>query len=403
MSDDTTLLRRYVDEPAEAAFTALVRRHLDLVHAVALRRFCNDTWQAEEMAQTVFSQLAREADPLSRRGMIAAWLYAATLRTAAPNPAAAGPVLPSSPGTGGVERAAVAGESRWDAACDEALDELPEADRTALLLHFFQQRGLPEVGVALNLSDEAARLCVERAVDKLRAVLTRRGNRMGPTALRTLLVSQAAAAAPSGLAERISRRAVAAVLVTGTGEAEEPSFLASLAGMINSGAVLGAAAALTITALLAWGYRTNGKLEAEIQRLRADGQTLAALRRDNRRLAGLVTEAEELRREVADLSVLRAAAFPAGPRPPAASVVLTVTGGRGLRWGQEEVPLEEFIKRIQDFRRRHPAPETLVVVRGVEATFPAIAYVLDEVRKAGITRTVVEGDTRPDDDAGGWF
>jgi DNA-directed RNA polymerase specialized sigma24 family protein/biopolymer transport protein ExbD len=403
MNADAALLRRYLDERSESAFAALVHRHLGLVYAVALRRCPDDPRRAAAIAQEVFSQLAREAGPLSRRGLIAAWLHGTTLRTAAGFPPAGAAIPPPNAAATTAGETPADRDGRWDSACDEALDELPEADRAALLIHLFQQRGLPELGAELNLSVEAARICVGRALDKLRAVLTRRGNRMGPTALRDLLARQAPAAAPAGLVERIAGAAVAGARVAGEAGGERPSFFASLAGMINSGAALGAAAAIIITAVLAWGYRTNVKLEAEINRLRGESQVIAARQRENRRLALLVAEAAELRREVAELPALRAAMVPAGPQPPAGSVVLTVTAQGTLRWEQDDISPGEFIHRIQDFRRRHPAPDTMVVVRGTGAPLSAVAWVLDGIRRAQITTAVVEGDTRPDEGRSSWF
>ena len=52
---------------------------------------------------------------------------------------------------------------------DEALDELGRTDRDALVLRFFDQRSLAEVGHALGSNEEAARKRVARALEKLRA------------------------------------------------------------------------------------------------------------------------------------------------------------------------------------------------------------------------------------------
>lgn len=60
MTDDQTLLRRFAEKQDEGAFTELVNRHLGMVHGICQRR-TGDSQLAEELAQNVFSSLARKA------------------------------------------------------------------------------------------------------------------------------------------------------------------------------------------------------------------------------------------------------------------------------------------------------------------------------------------------------
>src|SRR5580692_4660613 len=78
MNDDATLLRRYAEDRSEAAFTELVKRHLDLVYSAALRRTGGDPHRAADVAQQVFGALARDARRLSRHSVLQAWLHTAT-------------------------------------------------------------------------------------------------------------------------------------------------------------------------------------------------------------------------------------------------------------------------------------------------------------------------------------
>ncbi len=71
---DAALLRRWADEKSEAAFTALVGRHLDLVYAAALRRLGGDAHAAADVAQQVFTTLARDASRLAQHTVLTAWL-----------------------------------------------------------------------------------------------------------------------------------------------------------------------------------------------------------------------------------------------------------------------------------------------------------------------------------------
>jgi hypothetical protein len=50
-TDDIELLRQYAEEQSEAAFTALVKRHLNLVYSAA-RRSVDNVEQAEEITRS---------------------------------------------------------------------------------------------------------------------------------------------------------------------------------------------------------------------------------------------------------------------------------------------------------------------------------------------------------------
>ena len=67
MNDDASLLHRYADEDAQDAFAELVRRHLGLVYHAALRQTGGDPHRAQEVAQIVFTDLARKASDLAHR------------------------------------------------------------------------------------------------------------------------------------------------------------------------------------------------------------------------------------------------------------------------------------------------------------------------------------------------
>src|SRR5204863_6073916 len=75
------LLARYTRQNAEDAFAEIVRRHIDLVHSAALRQV-RAPQLAEEVAQSTFIKLARQAPQLAPDTILTAWLYQVTRREA---------------------------------------------------------------------------------------------------------------------------------------------------------------------------------------------------------------------------------------------------------------------------------------------------------------------------------
>jgi DNA-directed RNA polymerase specialized sigma24 family protein len=78
MTDEAKLLRRYAEEKSEAAFAELVRRRIDFVYAVALRKVGGDAHLAEDVAQQVFVDLARKAAKLAHHAVLSGWLFTST-------------------------------------------------------------------------------------------------------------------------------------------------------------------------------------------------------------------------------------------------------------------------------------------------------------------------------------
>src|ERR1035437_5562021 len=75
MMSDSELLARFARSRSEDAFAELVRRHVNLVYSAALRQVGGDGHLAQDVAQTVFSDLARKAPALARRATLTGWLY----------------------------------------------------------------------------------------------------------------------------------------------------------------------------------------------------------------------------------------------------------------------------------------------------------------------------------------
>ena len=75
------LLRHYREHASENAFSELVRRFGDLVYSVAKRRV-QEAAVAEEVAQIVFTRLAKSAPNFSSDAELVAWLHRTTLHVA---------------------------------------------------------------------------------------------------------------------------------------------------------------------------------------------------------------------------------------------------------------------------------------------------------------------------------
>jgi biopolymer transport protein ExbD len=82
------------------------------------------------------------------------------------------------------------------------------------------------------------------------------------------------------------------------------------------------------------------------------------------------------------------------PRDPKDSVTITVTAEGTLAWDKDPITLDEFLTRLQSYRQAM-GPDARVLINGdQEAYFTQARYVLDEVRKAGISRVLIETRVR---------
>ena len=230
MIGDNQLIRQYAAERSEPAFAELVRRHLKMVYAAALRQVHGDAHLAEDVAQSVFSDLARKAGKFQPNHSIAGWLHAST-RFAAANAVRAEARRRTR------EQAVVSmnainsnANADWNELrpmIDEALEELGGADREAIVLRYFEAYEFSLVGAALGVSENAARMRVDRALEKLRTALQKRGMAATGAALAVALAESSAAAVPAQLAAGITSAALAQAGTTSLSSA--PSILKIIA------------------------------------------------------------------------------------------------------------------------------------------------------------------------------
>ena len=175
-NDDLTLLREYARRNSEAAFAALVSRHVNLVYSVALRSV-RDPHLAGEITQAVFIILARKADSLGDKTILPGWLCR-TARYASANALTIQrrrqhreqeAFMQSQ--LEDLSRQSEATAETWNQIApllDGAMEQLGQKDHDALVLRFFENKTFAEVGAALDASEDAAKMRVNRALEKLR-------------------------------------------------------------------------------------------------------------------------------------------------------------------------------------------------------------------------------------------
>lgn len=222
--DDSQLLRAYVEERSQGAFAELVNRYLPLVYRSALRQLSYDRHRAEDVTQVVFIALAQKAAALSRHTHLTRWLYTTTRHTVCRTLRGENrrrrreqeiSTMPTPPQDSTPE----ADWQQLGPVLDEALRSLGSLDRDAILLRYFSNRSFAQVGAALEMREDAARMRVARALEKLRTRLSRQGVATTAAGLLAMFAEETALGAPASLTKTIlvaAQAAPATVAVTTT-------------------------------------------------------------------------------------------------------------------------------------------------------------------------------------------
>jgi len=323
MTSDLDLLGRYARQNSQDAFAEIVRRHLNLVYFAA-RRQVRSPQLAEEIAQSVFADLARGAGKLRPDTILTAWLYAVTRRTAID-------AIRKESRRQLREQIAVemtnmnATSADWtqiEPLLDDAMAALDETDRSAILLRYFENKNLREVGEALGASEDAAQKRVSRAVERLREFFSKRNVTIGASGLAVLISANAVQSAPIGLAATILTATLATTQTIGM-------------TMIHKILITGLAAAAVGTGIYAFHLQSQigllqqqqallGQQIEKLSRERDEATNqLATLRQENGQLHANETELLKLRGEVTRLQrpqnvqprTAQAASINANPEP----------------------------------------------------------------------------------------
>ena len=320
MSDsDLKLIESYSRHHSEEAFAELVRRHVALVHSAAIRQV-RSPQLAEEVVQSTFIKLARLAPQLAPDTILTAWLYQVTRREAIDVVRREARRQLREQVTTRLN-ATHSASTEWtdvELLLDEAMSDLDETDRAAILLRYFDNKSLREVGQTLGTSDDAAQKRVSRAVERLRDFFIKRGVSVGAGGLVAAISANAVQAAPTGMVIAISAAAAlsgSALITTATTTIQTVAMTA-----------LQKTATAVSLALLAGVsiYKAHqvSVLQAQIQTLKTRetpipeesklptgggiqiGRDLASLREENERLTRNSAELLKLRGEVGALRKL---------------------------------------------------------------------------------------------------
>jgi RNA polymerase sigma factor (sigma-70 family) len=320
---DSQLLRAYAEHRSEPAFAELVRRYVDFVYSAAQRMVCN-SHLAEDVAQSVFVALAKNAAQLTHRPVLSGWLHRTAQNIAAQTvrsevrrrareqeAAAMNALLATEP------------DALWANIAphlDAALGELSEPDRDALLLRYFERKSAREMAQTLGTSEEAAQKRVSRAVERLREFFAKRGVTVGASGLVVVISANAVQAAPVGLAVTISTAAALAgttIATTATATTIKTIAMTTLQKTLVTAVITAAVGTgiyqarqvSTLRSQIQSLQQQQAPLAEQIQQLTRDysdaTNRLAALNDDNERLNRNPGELLKLREEVTRLRHLQ--------------------------------------------------------------------------------------------------
>lgn len=250
--NDRECLTTFAKTSDETAFRLLTEKYAGLVYGCALRK-TGDRALAEEVTQNVFTALARKAPALKHSTSLAAWLHRAAVleslaiaraerrhrqrvKALSSQPAEVMEQNTDSPDAV-VERAEV------ESHLDDALLQLRDSDRQAVLMRFFRELSYREIALELNTSEDASRKRVDRSLKRLGGLLGKQGVKVSATTLTGMLGASLALTPPPSLAASVAHSATAAASSLSF-LAKTLTFVKTMAHLKSSALILGGIACL---------------------------------------------------------------------------------------------------------------------------------------------------------------
>ncbi len=324
-TNDADLLGQFIREPGapagQDAFAALVDRHLNLVYSAALRQV-RSPQLAEEISQSVFTQLASHAASLKPGTILAAWLHQVTYHAAIDVVRREGRRQAREQIACEMSRLMDDNTADWtqiEPILDQAVQSLSEADRAAIIMRFFENKSLREVGELLGTNEDAAQKRVSRALERLREYFVRNKIATATAGLATVISAHAVQAAPVGLSATIASGSLTAAISVPVSTSLTTAKIIAMTTLqkITVGAVLVAAAVTIVyqhqkvsqlqqqTEALAKQQAGDKALSAQIAQLQQERDSasneLASLKEENTTLKNRPSEVLKLRGQVGTL------------------------------------------------------------------------------------------------------
>lgn len=289
MANDAELLSQFTRDSANAAgedaFSELVNRHLNLVYSAALRQV-RSPQLAEEVSQSVFTQLAHHATALKPKTVLAVWLHRVTYHAAVD-------VVRREARRQARERIAcemstlmndeAADWTQIEPHLDQAVQSLDETDRAAILLRYFENKSLREVGETLGSSEDTAQKRVSRALDRLRGYFIKNKIAVPAGGLAVVISANAIQAAPVGLSSTIATTSLAVPISASVTLTTAKIIAMTTIQKIAIGAVL-------VGAAVAIAYQ-----QREVSHLRQQNETYAQQQAHENALAAQVRQMQQER------------------------------------------------------------------------------------------------------------
>lgn len=242
VDDSRNLLLQFSRDRSDDAIRALVRKHSPIVYGTALRRLNGDRAAAQDVTQEVFLLLVRKASGLDGT-LLSGWLYRQACRRASN-------YIRSEQrrkqreriALDEIEKTSVPPTSPFlSKELDDALLTLPSADRDAIVLRFFEGKDYRSIGTTFEISEEAARKRIKRALDRLAVLLKHHGIALGGAPLEMAMMRLEATPLPDTALSAISTHVSKSLSLLGTASAIgvlKPLLAGSLVASLVAGSAL---------------------------------------------------------------------------------------------------------------------------------------------------------------------